>query len=240
MGTVSGSTQTARASASPGSGFERLHRHISGGALLRACRGQRVLDLGHGAPQVTEWLRQKSVGALEVIDRDGCNRDDLDTLPIPGGDGSYDFVFALRTMAHLGTDDASSVARARGLLRMVTRALRPRGVAMVEIANPTSFRGIMAGIRHPVTVIRQAPREHFVFADRYRLTRYDNLRRLYGMLPEALRVTRVTGIGVLSPSDRLLDIPLVRHPLTGLEKFLAHSDLWKRFGAYLLVSLRKT
>ena len=145
----------------------------------------------------------------------------------------------LRTFAHLGDDDASSVVQAQKMLAAVAEVLRPGGTAIIEIANPRSLRGLVEGIRNPVTVIRQAPRDHFVFSDAFRLTRFDTVGSLFSMLPEALRGVRMTGVGIVSPSDYVLDIPLLGAPLSAVERQLSRSDFLKRFGAFLLVSLRK-
>ena len=78
-----------------------------------------------------------------------------------------------------------------------------------------------------------------MFSDAFRLTRFDTLGRFFSMLPDNLRGVRMTGIGVLYPSDRVLDLPIFGSPLLAIERRLATSDFLKRFGAFLLVNLRK-
>ena len=78
-----------------------------------------------------------------------------------------------------------------------------------------------------------------MFSDEFRLTRYDTLSRLFGMLPPDLRAVQVTGIGILSPSDRVHDIPVLRGMLSRVERRLSSADPLRRFGAFLLVTLRK-
>jgi len=207
--------------------------------LLEAARGLAVADFGHGAPQITSWVGARAAASMTIIERETCEAADLDASSASVRSNAYDLAFSLRTFAHLGEDDASSVVQAKRLLSTISEALRPGGTAIIEIANPRSMRGLIEGIRNPVTVIRQAPRDHFVFSDAFRLTRFDTLGRFFSMLPSSLRGVRMTGIGVLSASDRLLDLPLVGSPLLALERQLSLSDFLKRFGAFLLVSLRK-
>jgi hypothetical protein len=236
---VSGSTQSLSGVDSGTSGFERLHAAVAGSMLLEAARGQAVVDFGHGAPKITSWLRERVAASVTVVDRESCESADLGAVSPNVRSNAYDVAFSLRTFAHLGDDDASSVVQAQKMLAAVAEVLRPGGTAIIEIANPRSLRGLVEGIRNPVTVIRQAPRDHFVFSDAFRLTRFDTVGSLFSMLPEALRGVRMTGVGIVSPSDYLLDIPLFGAPLAAVERQLSRSDFLKRFGAFLLVNLRK-
>ncbi len=207
--------------------------------LLEAARGQAVVDFGHGAPRITSWVRDRAAASVTIIGRDTCEAADLADRSPSVRSNAYDLAFSLRTFAHLGEDDASSVVQARRLLSTISDALRPGGTAIVEIANPRSLRGLVEGIRHPVTVIRQAPRDHFVFSDAFRLTRFDTLGRFFSMLPPSLRGVRMTGIGIVSASDRALDLPVLGSPLAAIERQFSRADFFKRFGAFLLVNLRK-
>ena len=238
MAVVSGSTDTPDPSTPAATGFRRLYETIAGAELLRLCRGQRVLDLGHGAPRVTDWVARQSAASVAIVDRARCDDENLgpgDFAPA----AAFDVAYTLRTFAHLGRDDGSSVDQATRLLQGLSASLAPGGLGVIELANPTSLRGVLEGVRNPVTVVRQAPRKHFIFSDEFRLTRYDTLSRLYRMLPPDLRAVQVTGIGVLSPSDRVHDIPVLRGMLRRVERRLSPADPWRRFGAFLLVTLRK-
>lgn len=238
MAAVSGSTDTPDQSAPAVTGFGSLYEAIAGAELLRLCRGQRVLDLGHGAPGVTTWVASQSAASVAIVDRTRCDDETLDPEDLAPA-SAFDVAYALRTFAHLGRDDESSVEQATRLLHGLSASLAPGGLGVIEIANPTSLRGVLEGVRNPVTVVRQAPRRHFVFSDEFRLTRYDTLSRLFGMLPPDLRAVQVTGIGILSPSDRVHDIPVLRGMLSRVERRLSSADPLRRFGAFLLVTLRK-
>jgi SAM-dependent methyltransferase len=174
---------------------------------------------------------------------------------------SYDVALVLHTLPHLGEDAASSEAMARWLLAEAARVVRPGGVLLVDIANPRSLSGLVAGVRSTATVIRQVPGGARVLGpqprrggsrggfagdhalhpthDRDRLTRYDTLARLHRMAPSSLEDVEVHGIGVFAPRARVLSWPVLGGVLRTLD-WAARDRLFLRyFGARLLVVLRK-
>ncbi len=46
---------------------ERLADSLAGDIVLRHVTGRRVLDLGHGRPTVTGWVRERVVGGNMVV-----------------------------------------------------------------------------------------------------------------------------------------------------------------------------
>lgn len=211
-----------------------LAQALVGEALLRHVPGRRVLDLGKGSPEIAHWVRPLSA-SLDTVDLTLCTTE-AGEIRLPQADGRYDVVYCLRTVAHLGHDEASSDLGVRSLLAEAARVVVPGGVVVVDINNPRSLRGFFYGIRHPITVVSTGS---VVLADEQRrVTRHDTLARLLRIAPTSLDVVAVYGVRVLVPIARALRIPL-------LGRLLAAGEWWARdsflrgFGAHLLVVLRK-
>ena len=218
----------------PADRLSGLAQALVGEALLRHVAGRRVLDLGKGSPEIAHWVRPLCA-SLDTVDLSLCTTD-AGEIRLPQADGRYDVVYALRTVAHLGHDEASSDLGVRSLLAEAARVVVPGGVVLVDINNPRSLRGFFYGIRHPITVVATGS---VVLADDHRrVTRHDTLARLLRISPTCLDVVAVYGVRVLVPIARALRIPL-------LGRLLAAGEWWARdsflrgFGAHLLVVLRK-
>ena len=211
-----------------------LAQALVGEALLRHVAGRRVLDLGEGSPEIAHWVRPIAA-SLDTVHLRSCTSE-AGEIQLPHADGSFDVVYSLRTIAHLGHDEASSDLGVRSLLAEAARVTAPGGVILVDINNPSSLRGFFYGIRRPITVVATGS---VVLADAaHRVTRHDTLARLLRIAPATLEPVAVHGIRVLVPIAGALRIPI-------LGRLLAASEWWARdsvlrgFGAYLLVALRK-
>jgi SAM-dependent methyltransferase len=155
-------------------------------------------------------------------------------VPIP--DRSFEVVYCLRTLAHLGRDEASSRSAAASALAEIARLLCPEGTALVQFDNPRSLWGLYHGIRHPITAVERGAL--VVDSDRG-ITRFDTLPRFKRMLPETLHLTRLHGLRVAIHLPGLLRIPIVGRLLEAAEWFARDRSLLNGLGAHLLVELRK-
>ncbi len=206
---------------------------LAGEVVLRHVPGRRVLDLGHGAPMVTEWVEARA-SAQTVVDAIDLGRGSEVRVPMP--DGSFDVVYCLRTLPHLGKDEASSRAAAHSLLAEIGRLLRPDGTALVQFDNPRSLRGLYYGIRRPMTAVESGLL--VVDSDRS-ITRFDTLARFEKMLPDTLHLRRVHGSSIVVHLPGVLRVPIVGRLLESLEWRVRDRSLVNRFGAHLLVELRR-
>ncbi|MBC8071705.1 MAG: methyltransferase domain-containing protein [Deltaproteobacteria bacterium] len=206
---------------------------LAGEVVLRHAPGRIVLDLGHGAPQVTEWVRPRAA-ALTVIDAVDLGRGATIRLPWP--DGRFELVYSLRTLPHLGHDEQSSDAALRSLLGELARVLAPGGTALCLIDNPRSLWGVYYGIRHPAHAIERGA---LVVESERGLTRFDTLPRFVGMLPDDLVMTDVHGLRVLTTLPQLLALPLLGRLLNRMEWVVRDRVLLRSFGAHLLVVLHR-
>lgn len=245
-----------------GSAWGQLIDSLAGDVLLTHVPGRRVLDLGHGSPEITEWVAARVehlsivekaaleqpgriaeasgfLPASEVIDEQGNLKIDESGPPLrlhEYADAIFDVVYSMRTYPHLGFDTASSDRLSAQMLREAARVTTDGGTVFVQIANPRSLRGLVEGIRNPITVVS---RRRMIVGDRFGLTRWDTLRRFRRFLPPELEFVRVHGLGVTIPHDATLRIPIVGALLGRLEWWLRDMGVVRRFGALLLVELRR-
>jgi SAM-dependent methyltransferase len=264
---IEGSSRTASVSGPfpAGSSWSRLIDSLVGDVLLDHVPGCRVLDLGHGSPEIAEWIRDRIGDSLSVVEKSALESPSapiadssgflpasefLDAegnfvMPEEGDenlrlpeyrDASFDVVYCLRTFPHLGYDTESSERLGRQLLREAARVTADGGTVFVQIANSRSLRGFIEGIRNPITVVS---RRRMILGDRYGLTRWDTLSRFMSFLPPELEVVRVHGLGVVIPHNATLQIPIVGRVLSRFEWRLRDMGVARRFGAQLLVVMRR-
>lgn len=208
---------------------------LEGEIVLRYATGQRVLDLGHGSPEIAQWARRVSE-SLTVSPREQWR---------PQADGSlhpllpaeaFDVVVCLRTFSHLGTDPETSLTAARSLLEEAAQATVVGGHVLVEIDNPRSLRGLALGVRNPITVVRGG---NVIVDDEHSLTRYDTLARLAELTPPTLEFESFFASRVLVPFATTLQIPILGGLLARAEWWARSQALLRHFGAHLLVALRR-
>lgn len=249
-----------------GSAWSRLIDSLVGDLLLSHVPGCRVLDLGYGSPEIAEWVKDRIGDHLSIVEKGALEHapgpiadssgflpasEFLDAegnfkLPDESGettlglveyrDASFDVVYSLRTFPHLGYDTDSSELLGRLLLREAARVTVDGGTVFIQIANPRSLRGLIEGIRNPITVVS---RRRMILGDRYGLTRWDTLARFLKFLPPELEFVRVHGLGVVTPHNATLQIPMVGRVLSRLEWRLRDMGVIRRFGTQLLVVLRR-
>lgn len=214
--------------------IEELVDRMAAEVVLRHATGRRVLDLGRGAPRITEHVATRA-GSQLVVDAVDLGRGAEVALPL--ADASFDLVYCLRTLPHLGHDAESSEQAAASLLCETARLLSPGGVALVWIDNPLSLWGALHGLRRPAKALERGP---LVIDSARGLTRFDTLPRLLGMLPPTLTMTRFHGLRVVTLVPHVLAIPLVGRLLTRIEWWARDRAIVRRLGAHLLVELRRT
>lgn len=247
-----------------GTAWSRLVDSLAGDVLLSHVPGRRVLDLGYGSPEVAEWVGERvgdhlsivEKGALEQIPKKIAEESGFlpasEFLDADGNlladegepmlrlseyrDSTFDVVYCLRTFPHLGYDTETSERLCSQLLREAARVTADGGTIIVQIANPRSLRGLVEGIRHPITVVS---RRRMILGDRYGLTRWDTLPRFLRFVPRELEFVAVHGLGVLIPHNATLQLPIVGSVLAKLEWRLRDMAIARHLGAHLLVELRR-
>jgi SAM-dependent methyltransferase len=206
---------------------------LAGEVVLRHAGGRVALDLGHGAPRVTEWVRPRA-GALKVVDALDLGRGA--EIRLPFADASFELVYSLRTLPHLGHDEPSSTAAAAAILLEIARVLAPGGTALCQIDNPRSLFGLYHGIRHPITAIERGA---LVVESERGVTRFDTLPAFLRLVPASLAMTDLHGLRVFTALPRLLALPILGRLLFRLEWLARDRAPLRAFGAHLIVVLRR-
>lgn len=229
MERVSGSTTGFRPR-----GLDRLVDALHGEIILRHATGRRILDLGGGAPEIARWVAEVAA-SLQVVEARYLRPADDGSLAVDAPDGWFDVVLCLRTLAHVGGDEATSTTAARSLLAEAARVVAPGGHVLVDIENPRSLRGLALGIRKPITVVRS----NVIVDDDHRLTRYDTPARLADLTPPELERVTLHAARTLVYSSTALELPLIGRVLAGAEWWARDRAFVRSFGANLLVVLRR-
>lgn len=202
--------------------------------VLRHATGRRVLDLGRGAPELYDWVVDR-VDRLDVVDAVDLGRGGSFRVPLPSA--SYDCIYSLRTLPHLGRDPATSQQALDEALREVGRLLVPGGVAVLQLDNALSPIGLFHGLRRWG---RGKKKEALVVQEVGRgVTRFDVLGRVIERLPESLTPTDLHGLRLVVASPHLLSVPLVGRILSRLEWMVRDQPLLRRFAAHLLLVVRR-
>lgn len=215
------------------SAMQRIVERLVGEVVLRHIPGQCVLDLGLGAPEIAEWVEPRAATFTSIHALD-LGRGD--TIELPLSDHSIDVIYSLRTLPHLGRDQDTSIEAARSALREIGRILVVGGTALLLFDNPRSLWGLSQEIRHLRTVVEQ---QRLVIETGRGLTRFDTLSDILHMLPPDLAFVRVHGIRITTPWSRLWSIPVMGRWLETFEWWARDQPFFRRFGAHLLVEVRR-
>lgn len=221
---------------------------LAADVVLRHATGRRVLDLGRGAPEVADWVADR-VDRLTVVDAVDLGRGATVRLPFP--DASFDCVYSLRTLPHLGHDGPSSEAALVSTLGELGRVLAPGGVAVIQLENARSPIGLFYELRKLGSHLRPG-RERDPAAPKGRgfdgplvidsprgVTRLDVLSRVVEHLPPTLVPVDLHGLRIVTASPHLLAVPLLGRVLARLEWLLRDQPLIRRLAANLLLVLRR-
>ncbi|MCA9527894.1 MAG: methyltransferase domain-containing protein [Myxococcales bacterium] len=143
---------------------------------------------------------------------------------LPFADGSFDFVYSFKVLAHVeGIHQA---------LEEVSRVLRPGGQAALEFYNRHSLRYLIKRLKKPHKVSDET-------TDDQVFTRYDRLADVRGYLPPSLALEDVRGVRVLTPFAQAHRVPLVSTALAWAEHQARDKRLTARLGGFLVVICRK-
>ncbi|MGB1275683.1 MAG: hypothetical protein ACPG77_08025 [Nannocystaceae bacterium] len=231
---MSGSTKAMQTTGAGRNQIGELLLRLRGEALLRLAPGCRIVDLGHGEPDIALWL-DEVCESIDIIKRSQLFSGDKIAVDLPSA--SYDLTYCIRTLPHLGKDKKSSDRAVRAMLEEVARLTVPGGTAVVEVDNPHSLRGGALGIRQ---TFRGFTRGRIVIEHEGRsVDRFDALSNVIDMLPPTLKLMSIQGLRVLLPTSHLATLPLVGKVLCRLEWWAREHPLLRRFGAHLLLVLHR-
>ncbi len=234
MERVSGSMKATQTTGAGRNEVGELLLNLRGEALLRLAHGCRVADIGHGEPDIAQWL-DEVCESLDIVKRSQLFSGENLEVDLP--DAAYDLTYCVRTLPHLGTDEDSSDRAVRALLDEIARVTIPGGTAVIEVDNPHSLRGGALGIRQAFRGVTTG--RIVIEHEGRRVDRFDALSNVVEMLPPTLKLMSIQGLRVLLPTSRLAMLPVVGKMLCNLEWWAREHPLLRRFGAHLLLVLRR-
>jgi ubiquinone/menaquinone biosynthesis C-methylase UbiE len=197
-----------------GAGGDVLECGVGTGLLLERfasfARSARGIDL---SPGMLEGARTRGLDVREASVTD-----------IPFDDASFDVTCSFKVLAHV-----PQIGRA---LSEMARVTRPGGVVLAEFYNPISMRGLVKRLG-PAGAISDARRESAVY------TRFDAPWIVPRLLPPSLRLEAARGVRIVTPTARIMHVPLVRDLVRRVEHRLADTRAAFFAGFYVAV-LRKS
>jgi ubiquinone/menaquinone biosynthesis C-methylase UbiE len=161
---------------------------------------------------------------LEGARARGLDVREASVTAIPFDDASFDVTCSFKVLAHV-----PEIGRA---IAEMARVTRPGGVVIAEFYNPLSLRGLVKRIG-PAGAISDARRESAVY------TRFDAPWEVPRILPPSLRFETARGVRIVTPTARVMRVPILRSVVRRLEHRLADTRAAFFAGFYVAV-LRKS
>ena len=197
-----------------GAGGDVLECGVGTGLLLerfgRFARSAKGIDL---SPGMLERARARGLDVHEAS---------VTSLPFPGG--TFDVTCSFKVLAHV-----PEIGRA---LAEMARVTRPGGVVIAEFYNPVSMRGLVKRFG-PAGAISHGKDESHVY------TRFDAPWIVPRILPPSVHLEAVRGVRIVTPSARVMRVPVVRDLMRRVERRLADTRA-AFFGGFYVAVLRKS
>ncbi|MCA9542962.1 MAG: methyltransferase domain-containing protein [Myxococcales bacterium] len=214
-------------------GYHAMLDRLQVGIARPLSVGKDVLELGCGTGLILKEIdpfARKAVGLdisrgmLEQARGRGLNVMAGSATDLPFADGSFDFVYSFKVLAHVQAIEQA--------MREVHRVLRPGGKAALEFYNKTSLRYLIKKFKRPNKVSDQT-NDHEVY------TRYDSLSEVRRYLPNGLKVVDVRGVRVFTPFAQAHKVPGVAQVLGTAERIARDRAVTARLGGFLVVIVEK-
>ena len=214
------------------------HAHID--ALESECvrrwlKGTRVLEVGCGTGLVLDRVRafapaargaDLSGGMLLHARRRGMDVVQASALELPFGDRSHDLVYSFKVLPHVEKLDTA--------LQEIARVLDDGGIALLELYNPESVRGLWKKVRWWRAPVGASSHDREVY------TAYHTPAQARARAAAAgLEVVGACGIVLLTPHPLAHKIPVVGGVLRWLERRLCESPLARWAGFYVVIARRR-
>ena len=195
-------------------------------------RGARVLEVGCGTGLILERIArvaEKAVGIdlspgmLEQARARGLDVHEGSATELPFDDCSFDLAYSFKVLAHVPDIEKA--------LAEMARVVRPGGTILAEFYNPWSLR-YLAKRLGPAGLISENTTEAAVY------TRFDSPERIKQILPVSTRLEGFRGVRVVTPTARVISLPVIGTAVSMLEHALLDSPA-SRFGGFLIAVIKR-
>jgi ubiquinone/menaquinone biosynthesis C-methylase UbiE len=213
------------------------HAHIDrleASCVRRWLPGPRVLEVGCGTGLVLERVRAFAAGAQGADLSGGMLRHararglpvvQASALALPYGDRRFDLVYSFKVLPHVEQLDRA--------LAEIARVLDDGGIALIELYNPHSLRGVWKKLRWWRAPVGRASHDREVF------TAYHTPAQAAAAVRAAgLEVCGACGIVLLTPHPLAHRVPVAGPVLRWLERVWCESPLARWAGFYVVIARR--
>jgi len=213
--------------------YHRMLDDLEVDLVRRYAEGKDVLEVGCGTGLILHRVGQfaraamgidLSGGMLAKAASRGLVVAQASATELPVATASIDVAYSFKVLAHI-----PDIA---GALREMARVVRPGGWVLAEFYNARSIRRLVKAMKPPTKVSDTTHDEH-VF------TRYDDARAIRSYLPDELSWTATRGIRVITPTAKVLEVPVLGPAVRWMEHRLADLPGARDVGGFLVACCQR-
>ena len=213
--------------------YHRMLDDLEVDLVRRYAQGKDVLEVGCGTGLILHRVGQfarsamgidLSGGMLAKAASRGLAVAQASATELPIATASVDVAYSFKVLAHI-----PDIA---GAMREMARVVRPGGWVLAEFYNARSLRRLVKAMKPPTAVSETTHDEH-VF------TRYDDARAIRSYLPPELAWTATRGIRVITPTAKVLEVPVLGPAVRWMEHRLADLPGARDVGGFLVACCQR-
>jgi ubiquinone/menaquinone biosynthesis C-methylase UbiE len=213
--------------------YHRMLDDLEVDLVQRYGEGKDVLEVGCGTGLIldrTARFARRAVGIdlsggmLAKAAQRGLSVVQASATELPIATASVDIAYSFKVLAHI-----PDIA---GAMQEMARVVRPGGWVLAEFYNARSIRRLVKAIKPPSKVSATTNDEH-VF------TRYDDARAIQRYLPPELEWKTSRGIRVITPTAKVLEVPVLGPAVRWLEQRLADLPGARDVGGFLVACCQR-
>ncbi len=208
-------------------GYYSLINDLGVGRIVSYATDADILEIGVGTGLILERTSRVasraagidlSIGMAGVSKVKGLEVLNASVNDLPFPDDSFDVAYSCKVLPHV-PDIAGGLAE-------LARVVRPEGTMLVEFYNPLSFKGLT----YRIMTRKRGHEPVFV--------RHDTVADVATYVPDGWHIEEVRGIRVLAATGKFYTAPVIGSIVRSLDRRLTDTAFARRFGGYLLVTLR--
>ena len=213
--------------------YHRMLDDLEVDLVQRYGAGKDVLEVGCGTGLILDrtarFARRAagidlSGGMLARAAQRGLSVAQASATELPIATASVDVAYSFKVLAHI-----PDIA---GAMREMARVVRPGGWVLAEFYNARSIRRLVKAVKPPSKVSATTNDEH-VF------TRYDDAKAIQSYLPPELAWKTSRGIRVITPTAKVLEVPVLGPAVRWLEGRLADLPGARDVGGFLVACCQR-